>query len=400
MRMLCLFLPVFLVCTGMLSAQTVDVQVFFAQTLPPDDVPGRMDTRPLRTPLITAYDLRTETDRFDPARQEYTARLQFAAPGLARAQRDLFRTLREAPDLEQSEARCELVEDLYHAWLRLYHEDRHRKILDSLQRVLDDRGRLYDLDIGRLRLDYDELFDLRTARTDLTLRRQEGTAEDEGLRQVYGLVGDSLTFAEMPTAEQITSLLVSPRTPVYAQAERDYELALIDREIALEQAEERGILDFVQFRYRGNPNDELDQRFHVGLAFRLENSGDRQLKVRSLELEREWIEANGTLEDQMQSARRAASRRELLTAIDFYQQLRRAFESEDQDLARLAGAASARAGVDPQLLLDIEERRLRNLLKLLSAETEVIARYLDWRSDRDELCLGEDGRWLNRTPGG
>ncbi|MGB3799852.1 MAG: hypothetical protein WA952_08535, partial [Lewinella sp.] len=296
-----------LVATLSLEGQVVDVRAFFERSLPADNSPVLATGRPLRTPLVEAYDFRTETDRFDPSRQEYTARLQFAAPGLARAQQDLYRTLREAPDLDRREARCEVVEDLYEAWLQLYVIERQERLLDSLQRVLEDRNRLYGLDVGRLRLPYDELFDLRTTRTDLLLRREKLSGERDWLKAAFGLEGDSLTFVGFPGAAEIATRVEAPATPFIAHVERDYQLSLIDREIALEQAEERGILDFVQFRYRGNPNDEVGQRFHVGLAFRLENSGDRHLKVRSLELERQWVEANGTLNDQLRAARRAAS---------------------------------------------------------------------------------------------
>ncbi|MGB3802344.1 MAG: hypothetical protein WA952_21160, partial [Lewinella sp.] len=130
-------------------------------------------------------------------------------------------------------------------------------------------------------------------------------------------------------------------------------------------------------------------------AFRLENSGDRHLKVRSLELERQWVEANGTLNDQLRAARRAASRADLLAAIDHFSTVRTVFLSEAEDLAQLSRAASLEAGVDPELLLDMEERRLRNQFQLAGAEADVVARYLEWRQDREELCLGEDGRWLD-----
>ena len=377
-----------------LQAQTVDVSEFFRRSLPTDPGLPPAAFPKLRTPFIEAIDLRTETDRFDPSRQEYTGRLQFAPPALGRAQRAMYRTLLEAPDLDRIEARCDRVEELYQAWAELYELDRLRGTVDSLQRVLDDRDRLYGLDVGRLRINYDDLLDLRVAQTDLLLQREELQREHDLLRRAYGLTGDSLTFADLPGPEQIAGLLEAPSAAVPATIERDYELALIDREIALEVAEERGILDFVQFRYRGNPNDEVAERFHLGLAFRLERSGDRHLKVRSLELEREWIETNGTLEDQLRSARRSISRARLSAAMGRYRTVRSALAAEADDLARLARTAALDAAVDPELLLDIEERRLENQLTLIAAEADVLADYLEWRRDRGELCAGDDGRWL------
>ena len=377
-----------------LQAQTVNVSEFFRRSLPTDSGLPPAAFSKLRTPFIEAIDLRTETDHFDPSRQEYTGRLQFAAPALGRAQRALYQTLLEAPDLDGMEARCDLVEKLYRAWSELYELDRLRGTVDSLQRVLNDRVRLYGLDVGRLRIDYDDLLDLRIAQTNLLLRREELQREDDLLRRAYELTGDSLIFAGLPGPERIAALLETPSAVVPATIERDYELALIDREIALEMAEERGILDFVQFRYRGNPNDEVAERFHLGLAFRLERSGDRHLKVRSLELEREWIEANGTLEDQLRLARQSVSRARLSAAIARYRTVRSALAEEADDLARLARTAALDADVDPELLLDIEERRLDNRLRITAAKADVLADYLEWRQDRGELCAGDDGLWL------
>lgn len=383
-----------LLAAAALPGQSVGVRDFFRLALPTDPgLPPAAFPR-LRTPFIEAFDLRTETDRFDPARQEYTFRLQFATPALGRAQRALYETLLRAPDLDREAARCAVVEDLYGAWIQLYRTQRETELTDSLQRVLEDRQRLYTLELGRLRLPYDDLMDLRTAQTDHLLRSRELSREQESLRLAFGLADDQLEFEALPSPETIAGWLRAAEAAPLTDPERDYELALIDREIELERAEERGLLDFLQFRYRGNPNDEMTDRFHVGLALRFQNSGDRHLKVRALQLERQWVETNGTLADQLRIARRQAASVRLAATLERYAETATALTVEAKDLRQLATAALREEGADPELLLDIERRRLRNLLTLLEREEEVFREYLDWRERRGELCLGSDGRWL------
>ncbi|WP_420460985.1 hypothetical protein [Neolewinella sp.] len=386
-----------LLCPVLLGAQTVDVRQFFRRgqlLLPTTAEATSVDRRP-RTPFIDSYDLRTETDEYDYQRQEYTIRFNFSSPSRVRAQRAMYQQLLLQPPEDEQEATCERIEDLYRDWVQLYLLRRGRTTTDSLLLVLADRQRVAERYATALRGDPDDQFRLITDRSDLVLARGRSERREELLRTSYQLGSDSLDFTGFPTVSAISDELVAASTTASVPDLRTaYELALIDREIALEQAEERQLLDFLQLRYRANPRQEFREKFTIGLALRIRDGGDRKLKLRQLYLEKEQLEREGSLGRQLREVEQTVSAAALRTALDAYASVDTILQQEEFTLRRLARTVAQREDVDPRFLLKVTAQRLERELDRLDALERVLETYLEWRGARGELCTFSAGELL------
>ena len=385
-----------LFCPFVLEAQTVDVRQFFrrGQLLLPTTETIATDQRP-RTPFIDSYDLRTETDEYNYQQQEYTIRFNFSSPGRARAQRAMYQQLLLQPPEDEQEASCERIEDLYRDWVQLYLLQRERATADSLLLVLADRQRVTERYAAALRGDPDDQLRLLTDRSDLLLARERGERRETLLRTSYLLGGDSLDFAGFPSVESISSQLAAAGSMAdLPDVKTAYELSLIDREIALELAEERQLLDFLQLRYRANPRREFREKFTIGIALRIRDGGDRKLKLRELYLEKEQLEREGSLGRQLQQAEQTVSAAALRTALETYAAVDTILLEEERALDRLARTVAQREDVDPRFLLKVTAQRLERELDRLAALERVLDTYLEWRAARGELCTFTAGELL------
>ena len=307
-----------------------------------------------RTPFIDSYDLRTETDEYNYQQQEYTIRFNFSSPGRARAQRAMYQQLLLQPPEDEQEATCDRTEDLYRDWVQLYLLQRERTTVDSLLLVLADRQRVAERYAIALRGDPDDQLRLVTDRSDLQLARQRSERREGLLRSSYQLGSDSLDFTGFPTASSISEeLAVASTTAGVPDLKTAYELSLIDREIALEQAEERQLLDFLQLRYRANPRREFREKFTIGIALRIRDGGDRKLKLRELYLEKEQLEREGSLGRQLQEAEQTVSAAALRTALETYAAMDMILQEEERALGRLARTVAQREDIDPRFLLKV-----------------------------------------------
>ena len=395
MRESCLAWGLFLY-SFVLGAQTVDVRQFFqrGQLLLPTTATIATERRP-RTPFIDSYDLRTETDEYNYQQQEYTIRFNFSSPGRARAQRAMYQQLLLQPPEDEQEATCDRTEDLYRDWVQLYLLQRERTTVDSLLLVLADRQRVAERYAIALRGDPDDQLRLVTDRSDLQLARQRSERREGLLRSSYQLGSDSLDFTGFPTASSISEeLAVASTTAGVPDLKTAYELSLIDREIALEQAEERQLLDFLQLRYRANPRREFREKFTIGIALRIRDGGDRKLKLRELYLEKEQLEREGSLGRQLQEAEQTVSAAALRTALETYAAMDMILQEEERALGRLARTVAQREDIDPRFLLKVTAQRLERELDRLDALERVLDTYLEWRGARGELCTFAAGEFL------
>ena len=385
-----------LLCPYLLGAQTVDVRQFFqrGQLLLPPAESTATERRP-RTPFIDSYDLRTETDEYNYQQQEYTIRFNFSSPGRARAQRAMYQQLLLQPPEDEQEATCERTEDLYRDWVQLYLLQRERTAVDSLLLVLADRQRVAERYATALRGDAEDQIRLVTDRSDLLLARQRSERREDLLRTAYRLGGDSLDFTGFPTVGVISDELIGATSAATVpDLKTAYELSLIDREIALEQAEDRQLLDFLQLRYRANPRREFREKFTIGIALRIRDGGDRKLKLRQLYLEKEQLEREGSLGRQLQQAEQTVSAAALRTALGTYAAVDTILQEEERALNRLARTVAQREDIDPRFLLRVTAQRLERELDRLDALERVLEIYLEWRGARGELCTFTAGELL------
>ena len=377
------------------AAQAVTAEAFFSRPMLTTDRSGLVGApQPARRmPWIEEYEFRTETRDLVPDRQEYTFRFEPSTPGLHRAQTEFSRTLENQPDLLNDELICEENERRYRDWLALFAIDRELELLDSIVIILSDRQTILNRRVGSLDFDWSSLIEVREDRTDLSARQQKLRYEREEILSIYRIAADELNFADFPGPDD---LLSSPTTDLVSDNRRGdlYDLELIERELQLEKAERGRYLNFAQIRYRGPHDEILADRISVGMGLRLSNGGSDRLKVRELEIERDLLEEEMRADVAALNVASSSYRAFHERAVGYYRSRQSLYRAERAELRRLRDVLLQQEVPKVSLVLEVEERSIRNRLALLRLQLSITDDYLDYLDDTDQFCNGLDGNYL------
>ena len=355
----------------------------FLQRLIEEPVPVRdyTDRRRVRLPWIQEYEYRTETDEFDPDRQEHALRVSPSSPGLHRAQRNLAEHYRRKRSVVETDYRNRRIEDAYVAWKDLYVREQQLISYARLQDVLSDRLIIRQRQTQQSDANFREVLDMREKLNDVRVRRYELELATRRLREQFGLdTAATLAPDEMLSVEEIMVQLMNddaitrdPRLDEY-----QYERELIERETALEKAEKRQFLDFVQVRYNGPHDEVLRERVQLRLALVLPTSGNRNLKLEELRLEQEELAREQQVRSQELERRMTEQQQRVRDRIGVYRKFVQVKEEELRELRALAQAIAQRRGSDPDLLLKINEDTERIRLEKLERQEEIYDDYLEY----------------------
>lgn len=386
LRVACSLILVLFLCTSV-RAQKVNASTFFSLPYTTAETGGDGPRKAFRTPWLDNTEFRTETRDFDFTQQQYVLRLSPSTPGKARAQSALYDLRENRPDFETAELACDALKQRYEDWLDLYLIDEELQLLQALDSVLDDRNLVLNRQSASLDFDWGDLLDLRKEQTEIQLRQLTLRERRQQLLTLYGLPTATLEFGSFPAVEALTAGL--DLDPVAADPEAAYELELAAREIALERAEGRQYLDFVQAQYRGPHEDPFAERFSVGVGFQLPGGGNRQLKIRELELEQQELIRKQALKqqaEQQQGESRIATLQGLLRVHTATTEI---FDQEAEEMERISSNLARREGFNPLPLLSIKSRKLKNQLRTLDSKQEVLERFLELKED--SLCSLQRG---------
>ena len=384
-----------LMLSNCLPAQTIGRTEFFGAPIAlSTDTVHLLSERNM--PWIERYEARTETRDFDAGSQEFTLRLLPNTPGKRRAQQAYYDALAQQPDRRNAELACAVTTARYEDWLRLYAAQEELVLVRRLLANNADRRRLSAREIAAQDIDLNRLFNLQTRATDLHLRASQLTALTDDVLATYGLTGDSLDFTRFILPATLLDELPQPADFVATDRtlETEYELSLLKKELALEEKERKQYIDFVQFKYRGPQAELFREKFSVGLGFQLQDRGADKIKQRELELDQYALNARLRSEREAQARRSEAFARYTDDWEAAYANRVALYLEEDQALTKLAKSAASKVPANLALLLDIDERRVRNQVNLLRARIDLVEEYLDFLSDTEQLCSRPDGEWL------
>ena len=338
---------------------------------------------PISFPWIEELDLRTETRDFDLDQQEFTLRISPSTPKIRRAQAALLAHYGNVPDENKAEQYSEVILNLYGDWLSLYFIERQLAISDSLAVVLEDREKILERQIGTLDVNLSELVELETDRNDLIQKVFELELDRQDLIERYGLNSEALSFKELIPLAQIKDNLLAQvlsSNPTVAYDKASWEREGIDKEIALEEAEGRQLFDFLQFRYRGPNEDLFREKFSVGLGFTIRNSGNRKLKVANLIHEKRLLDREVQLDKTNKLNRLNSIVSDLSLEIEKAEHFFKLRSEENTNLGELEALIKRKLGFNPQLVLEINEHKLRGSLEALNYLEDIYFDYLKFLS--------------------
>jgi len=163
-------------------------------------------------------------------------------------------------------------------------------------------------------------------------------------------------------------------------------LVLFEKEVNLEQAKKGQILDFVQINYRGPHTDAVKERFSIGAAFNLNNSGSRKLKIEELNLQKQRLAAE-MLQDQSILADGLASiQLNIQKDIAFYNYFTEVVGKERKYLNDLVDQLLNKSDFNPLHILNIKERQLQNETEKLKLTRDLFEQYLEFLYKSERIC--------------
>jgi len=380
------FLPA--VC---LSQASLDAEQFFSLGLSEFQQVEKPLGEEVNFPWINRYEFRTETRDFDLEEQEYTFRVSPSSKKIRNAQKAYSEAMKNAPDFEGQEIYCELLFSLHIDWLTLFILNENRSILEEWVLILADKQTIYERMAGTYEFDPQKLLKLQTEKSDIEIALNQIKLEQEFVLNKHSIQNQEIDFGDFATIESLSKYLNQTILPSKSEhrsvdLETEHKKQLIIKEMELESAEEKKIIDFVQLKYNGPHSDFLKERLSVGLGFQLYNSGDRKLKMQQLQIERE--ELNRKSERRMQEVQASLNSDEskLQNDIQSFFHFQKIMKNEKEQLQNLSTTIFQKEGTSPLFLLDVKERHLSMKAKSLDKKEELIRDYLKYLYRADKMC--------------
>ncbi|MCR9287254.1 MAG: hypothetical protein NXI23_07735 [Bacteroidetes bacterium] len=336
-------------------------------------------------PLVDELEFRTETDEFVWRRQEYLLRMSFNGYQ-KHLKQDLFHHSLIAS--EESEKQFLLHQQLLRKYIQLVNYVFQKRELAHLEKeklVLKDQIYVMrKLGASSTELDLDDLVDAENDLFDLESDELELNGDLSTLRKAFSVDLKTNAPIEIDTTNFIEiSILQSTLPSIFTNNDKHPKIIQQQRNIdqviseyALEEAENKQIIDFVQLKYTGaRKSMNFGEEWSIGAGLRIPTKGTNRLKLNELELER--IEEENQLQlYQIQLAERIQKAQNKLNIL---------FDQHDLIQSQLKNSQASYAleklnTTTPKntlVLLQIQEGVLKRQKRLLGIEYNIFRSYLD-----------------------
>ena len=394
------FIFFYLLPFSLWSQQVIDSEAFFTAGLESYVDVATSSNKSINFPWIEKYDFRTETRDSEFDRQEYTARFSLSTPRIRNAQKALYDQLRTAPDSKGLEMACDRMMRIHNDWLTLYIINENKNLFQNFLNILDDKQLIYEKMVGILDIDPEKLLKLKADRTDLKISLNDLRVRQKYLLLQYGFVFTEIDFDDFVAIDTITKDFLVPDLSTsgvkFQDVETEHKKSLLDKEIALVNAEQKKVLDFVQVKYTGPHSDLIKERISVGLSLQLSNSGSKKLKIQELKIKQEELNVTSKRNSNEIDRELEEVTINLQKDIETYSYYSDVIQDEGNELRILSENISQSQGTSPILLLDIKQRSLSLKLDLLVIKKELLEDYLVYLLKSEKLCEMDGVNYFGR----
>ena len=390
----------FFLFPGVLIAQNkLTIDQFFELAMPEQTSTSTVDLSDPKFPLIEEYVFRTETRDLDFEQQEYTFRLSPSTPKIRKAQKELYEHINQGVPLDEEKLFCDQIQWVYRDWLSLYTINQNKNIIKDWESLLSDKRKVYDKLANSLDFDFEKLVRLEIAKSEIQIIKDEIEIDEQIIRKKYGIENAELDFTGFVSSDQIgirlNELSNSNLAPIDEKAA--YELESIARELALEEAEKKQYFDFAQVKYVGPHEDPFRERFSIGVGIKLPTSGNQKIKIRELEMKQNEIQKELNLDQEQQELKQKLATEKLQIRLQKFELYQSTIQKERSQLKNISALVSQKQGFNPLPIIEIEERYIKNQLKLLDKQTDLISSYLLFLEDSQLLCTAPFKNYLRSS---
>lgn len=332
---------------------------------------------------IDGMDIRTETDEFEFNRQRYLIRVSPNTPKIRTAQSNLHQLYLEKAALQNTLLKRDFIEIAYEEVLFFYETFRKISIKEDLLLVLKDQEKVW----GKLsQVSQDLPKDWLEIQEDIA-QLEIDIYKEVNILKLWDAKALRLNWQDLIPADSILFLLENnPNNRFLLQAkEYDIENLIIEREEALEQAEQKKLLDFIQVEYRGPHEDLLRERISLTAAFRLPFSSGSKLKLAEIAIEKETLQQELIAEKKLNQYKEKESRKKLELLVQELIFSKKLYAEQSKKMLAIAQQSRALRGDNPLFTLYQKEAQIERKLEVLKLEVSIYSEYLDYLKLTEEL---------------
>ena len=337
-----------------------------------------------KTTFLEEVEIRTETKDFDFDRQSYTIRVTPNSKKNRQAQMQLFRQLGEDAKLERQVYLNDFIELAYEDWLNIYAlqrkagiEKKQLIVYKDIEKVLLRLGQISELKIK-------DLLEVQSDLTNTTISIQTIQATlDAYLDQQQPDFSDLLTIEDIRNfllieANQPTSLLSSTKKKALKEE-------TIASEIALEIADQKRWLDFLQVQYQGPHTDGLQERISIGAGIKIPFSSSNRLKMEELKMEKTLLQEEFEIDQALY--REKLNRKKLLlkALLGEYTLTKTSIDEHQNKATDLVNKLAQQTGTSPLLVLYNQIEHGKQSLDMLKLEVEIYQQYIEYLALTEKL---------------
>jgi len=348
------------------------------------DKAGTVNTR---IPWIEGYDIRSETREFEFKEQEYIFRITPNSIRKIKAQKRFLKHLQSKPNFDFLEYQCDKVELAHEAWLELFFLSKELDILNDMSDVQERLEILFQKKKNSLDFESKELLEMEIDKRDLSYEIMELVQEIKGIKSIFDLDKSELDFS---TIVELDEVMIRSEDIFYGRDlfkdEKIYEINLNENEVQINKAEKKQLFDFFQMRYVGPHDDRFRERFSLELGLNLETSGNQKIKMQELRVKKEELETKIQLREKVKSESIELIKQKITDASIIYSNISTGFDEEKAELNKLKNQFLRSDKTEAVLILAIDNRLVKQKLKLLKKEKDIYFLYLDLINNAEFYC--------------
>ncbi len=349
------------------------------------------------SPMIREVEFRMKTDEFDKDQGEYAVRLKPTGWGETQSADRLSACLLEYNRSLRDQLIAEAVRERYDLIVDYLHQTRLIALIRQLIVLHQDRAEALKQSVGSLDFDPEDLIgadaDVIEARRELAeLSADLERIEDEIRRRMPGRQRIDFAHAGLVGIDHIdqvaTAFLSEEPGAVFSENARlaaaSLETQVMDARLELEKSVNRRYLSFVEAAYDMDDRDDFNKAFSVrlGISIPLDFGGGHEVlrrKLDALETRNRYRtlqkETAAEAEVAARQVRRLIGRYRLLEGRDARGRTKSSYET----FSRIEG-------VDPLVLLKLQEEILKIDIALCKTGRSIYGQYLEFLDLTGQLC--------------
>ncbi|MFK7982207.1 MAG: hypothetical protein AB8G86_19660 [Saprospiraceae bacterium] len=381
---------------GVLAQTTLNIQTYIQERVQQlDNIPNHnYSDNKFEAGWVDGMDIRTETDEFKFNRQRYLFRVSPSTPKIRAAQTNLHQLNLEKADLQQTLLKKDFIEIAYDEVLTFYEAFRKLKIKEDLLIILEDKEQVWrklSLTTNKIPTDWIKV-QQEIAQLEIDIFKEKTLLESWQREGVW------LNWENLLPVDSILEKIDLSNSKRFQLQAREYDVdnLIIEREEALEQAEQKKLLDFVQIEYNGPHTDNLKEKVALTAGFRLPFSSSRKLKMEEIAIEKEILQQERMVEKKLSLYKEKKRKQQLELLIGEWSYAKNKFAQQGQEMLNFAENAQNTTNNTLLFLLLQKEINIERALDILKLEIAIYQSYIDYLTFTEELYLPVFHQFLSK----